>query len=386
MRHIVYCWEMGGGLGHVVAMAKIVQAMVAQGNKVTCILNDLTHAQRLLGPLGVEWLPTPRIHAAIRRTPPVNHADALHNAGYDKPQSLLSLLATWRTMFSLLEADRVVCDYAPTARLAAETLGIEAACVDNGFSMPPLSDDIHAPLPAVRISAAPTLAQLVESEQRVLDVANQALSILDAEPLKAFSCLFREKVWYRNWSDFNHFGPHSPEKHLGPIFGDGGKADPVWPAGRQPKIFAYLKPEHPGSMKILKAAIAQGYRVLAYLPGFPESSLRDLVAGGRLAASPEPVNLDKLPDDVEIGIWHSPMGGIARCLDKGMGMIFLPMNSEQNLVSAAAKRSGLPVHIYDDGDDEHAVLDAARASPRVMLGNRWTLADPADFAHKLACC
>ena len=386
MRNIVYCWEMGGGLGHVVAMAKIVQAMVGQGNKVTCILNDLTHAQRLLGPLGSQWLATPRIHAAIRRTPPVNHADALFNAGYDNPLSLVSLLSTWRTMFFLLKPDRIVCDYAPTARLAANTLGIETVCIDNGFSMPPLSDNLHDPLPLVRTSVKPALEQLVESERRVLDVVNGALDALRSDRLDAFSCLFREKVWYRNWTDFNHFGPHSPERHLGPIFGDGGKADPVWPAGPGPKVFAYLKPEHPGSLKVLEAAIARGYRVLAYLPGFSRAALQDLGASGRLAVSRDPVNLDKLPDDVEAGIWHSPMGGIGRCLDKGMRMIFLPMNSEQNLVCAAARRSGLPVHVHNDFEDEHDLFDAACASPRIMRGDRWVPADPADFAHKLVCC
>ena len=229
---------MGGGLGHVVAMAKIVQAMVEQGNRVTCILNDVTHARRLLGPFASLWLAAPRIHAAVRRTPPLHHADALHNAGYDNALSLASLLTAWRTMFSLLKPDRVVCDYAPTARLAANTLGIETICIDNGFSMPPLSANPHDPLPHVRMSVTPAPGQLAESERRVLDVVNGAMDDLGCAPLEAFSCLFREKVWYRNWVDFNHFGPHSPERHLGPIFGDGGRADPVWPAGRGAKLFA----------------------------------------------------------------------------------------------------------------------------------------------------
>jgi hypothetical protein len=374
---------MGGGLGHVVAMAKIVQAMAEQGNRVTCILNDVSHARRLLGPIASQWLAAPRIHAAVRRTPPLNHADALHNAGYDNSLSLVSLLAAWRTMFFLLKPDRVVCDYAPTARLAANTLGIETVCIDNGFSMPPLSDNPHDPLPHVRTSVKPAPGQLAESERRVLDVVNGAMDDLGCDPLDAFSRLFREKVWYRNWVDFNHFGPHSPERHLGPIFGDGGKADPVWPAGRGPKLFAYLKPEHPGSLRLLQAAVARGYRVLAYLPGFSRDALRDLVDSGLLAASPDPVNLDKLPDDVEAGIWHSPMGGIGRCLDKGMRMIFLPMNSEQNLACSAARRSGLPVHLHNDFEDEHDLLDAMRAAPRIMRGDRWAPADPADFAHKL---
>lgn len=386
MRHIVYCWEMGGGLGHIVAMAKIVQSMMDQGYKVTCVLNDLTHASRLLGSLGAQWLAAPRVRAAVRLASPMNHADALYNAGYDNQFSLHSLLMTWRTMFSMLRPDRVVCDYAPTARLAARSLHIETVCIDSGFSMPPVPGNMHDPLPLVRISAAPDQSRLMESERRVLDVVNQALGMIQSNQMETFSCLFKEKVWYRNWTGLNHFGPHSPELHLGQLFSDGGGVDPVWTAGAQPKVFAYLKPEHPASLKLLSAVLARGYRVLAYLPGFSKEGLHPLLESGRLVASPKPVNLNKLPDDVEIGIWHSPTGGIARCLQKGMRMLFLPMNSEQNLAATAAKRSGLPVHVYGDFETDDEMFDAVRMASRVMCDEAWASADPADFAHKLACC
>lgn len=384
MRHIVYCWEIGAGLGHIVPMAKIAAAMVKQGNKVTCVLTKLTHAPKLLAPLGIEWLPAPRINASVRIEAPMNHAQILYNCGYDSSQNVHSLLAAWRTLFSLLGPDRVVCDYAPTARLAARSLDIDVASIDSGFSMPPLPPHFLDPLPLVRVDSIPDWSQLVKSERQVLDVVNLALNSLRASPLAAFSSIFRGEVWYRNWPDLNHFFPHSPEKHLGQIFGDVGGVDPVWPSGTQPKIFAYLKPGHANSLSILDAAVRCGYRVLAYLPGFPDSAIKNLTDTGRVSASKVPINLGRLPDDVDIGIWHSPTGGIARCLDKGMRMLFLPTNSEQNLACAAARTAGLPVHIHTTSQSDCELLETVRSAPTVLLGDRWLPADVGDFAHKLA--
>lgn len=384
MRHIVYCWEMGEGLGHLVAMANITARLVAQGHRVTCMVKDLAPAPRWLNIPGVSWMAAPRLWSANRVEIPLNHADILHNVGYSSADNVHALLVAWRTALALLRPDRVICDYAPTARLAAATLGIEAVCIDNGFSMPPLGAEPDAPLPLVRVTLKPTRDALAASEQRTLGCINGALERLGAAPLPAFSSLFRAPVWYRNWSELNHFASHAPERHLGPIVGESDGAEPVWPKGKGPTLFAYLKPRHPDSLPILKAALARGYRVLAYLPGFPQEALRELSRSGRLVASAQPFDLSRLPDDVDIGIWHSPTGAVARSLNCGMRMIFLPMHPEQYLACMAVRRAGVPAHVSHQSEPWARVFERVEGWPRATPHEGWRPADVSEFAERLA--
>ena len=382
MRHIVYCWELGEGLGHMMALTKIVQQLIAQGNHVTCILKDLTHASRMLKPLGATWLAAPRMWSSNKFITPYNHADILHNTGYGSVESVVALLVAWRTALAVLKPDRVVCEYAPTALLAAKSLDLDVVCIDSGFSMPPLSASLQNPMVPIRPGA--TTAELLGAEARTLSIVNHALAETGLPSIPAFSGLFREKVWYRNWCEFNHFAPHSPERHLGQVFGDSGGIKPMWPEGHGKKLFAYLKPQHPRSVEVLKTAISRGYRVLAYLPGFAKDVVSDLMTSGRLAASPLPYRLAELPDDVEVGIWHSPTGAVARCLDSGMRMIFLPMHPEQLLASYAIRRAGLPAYVSTCAEDWSDVLESVAALPRPGRDRRWQAADVSDFASKLA--
>src|SRR5688500_16248365 len=106
MRHFVYCWEMGEGLGHLVAMAHITAQLVAQGHRVTCMLKDLAPAPRLLNLPGVSWMAAPRLWSAKRGELPLNHADILHNVGYASADNVHALLVAWRSALALLRPDR----------------------------------------------------------------------------------------------------------------------------------------------------------------------------------------------------------------------------------------------------------------------------------------
>jgi hypothetical protein len=381
MKHIVYCWELGEGLGHMVALAKIVEEMTKQGNKVTCVLKDLTHAPALLGPIGAEWMAAPRIWSGIAIAKPLNHADILHNVGYSNGDNIHALLVAWRTLFAALRPDKVVCEYAPTAALAARTLDFDVVSIDSGFSMPPLPASIIEPLPAIRFGVDSN--KLADCETRTLASINMALSAIGMAPLPAFSYMFRGKVWYRNWCEFNHFAPHLPERHLGQVLGESNGERPVWPPGKGKKVFAYLKPQHPQSAAVLKAAVAAGYRVVGYLPNFKNFLIDELLLTGRLVVSDKPFDLNELPDDVDIGIWHSPTGAIARCLDKGMRMIALPMHPEQVLASDAVRRAGVFVHVSDGTENWPQVFEKVLSWPSPKLASSWRPADSAEFALKL---
>lgn len=383
MRHIVICWELGEGLGHLVSMSKIVEELTRQGYKVTCILKDITMAHKILGRFRTEWLAAPRIYLRNPIPAPINHAEVLFNTGYRDADSIASLLIGWRTIFSALKPDRIICEYAPTAGLAGKALGIDVICIDSGFSTPPLRVRPDDRLPPIRHTPSVTEDRLRESELNVLGMVNRARWMVGDAELVRFSDIFNSKVLYRNWTEFNHFGMHSPELHMGQIFGDSGGVRPEWPANGLPRVFAYLKPNHPESLPVLRAALACGYQVVAYLPGFPDSVLSELCQNPRIMVSPLPFNLNELPEDIQLGIWHSATGGIARCLDKGMRMIFLPMHPEQYLAAMAVRGAGLPAYVSVNPEAWPAVFQEIQTWPRHRLNNCWKPADIEQLAHRL---
>lgn len=379
---------MGEGLGHIVPLAKLVREMRAQGYQVTCALKETTHAPRLLGDIpGVRWLLAPRmVERENRIAKTLNLADVLHNnAGFSNAASLAKLLLAWQRMFAELKPDRVICDFSPTAKLAAVSMGLDVICIDSGFSCPPLPPDAEAPLPGFFPEHGADSAPLIVSEQRTLQLTNLALREIGASPLPAFSALFRGAVWYRNWAEFNHFGPHSHGRHLGQISGDTAGAPPVWPDNARPRVFAYLRPGHPHGVAVLKAALDLQFSVLAYLPGYSEAELAQLRHHPLFRLSVTPLNLMQLPDNVEIGIWHSPTGAVPHCLSKGMRMIFLPKHPEQELACAAVHGAGLAAYVIKKKKikDWRAVFEQVISWPRVVSGGRWMPANVHDFAVKL---
>jgi len=367
-------------MGHLVPLSLVAAEMVAAGHKVSFVVSDILNAPQYLAPHGIEWVQAPYIRYRPGRSVLNNHADILQMVGYSTPDKFTALLSAWRSTLGALRPDRIVCEYAPTAQLAARTLGISCVCIDNGFSMPPVSD----PMPPLKPELAVDVDMLRASEARTLSVINQVFETFSAQPLPRFSALYEDEVWYRNWTEFNHFGPHSPDRHLGQIVGDTGGVTPEWPGGSGRKMFAYVKSDHPFVIEILHAAAEYGFQVLAYLPGRSDSVISELRKTGRILVSDKPVRLSALEDDVEIGIWQSPTGGVGHSLEKGMRMLFLPSQAEQLLACKAVERAGVPACVVSKREEWPAIFERLLRMPHMLFGQQWKPADLAGMAHLLA--
>ena len=375
---------MGEGLGHMMSLTMLAGKLKEMGHDVTCVLKNIDSAPRLLAPLGIDWLQAPRVSPLMRRSSSRNHAELLHRVSYGTVDNVVSLFVAWKTIFRASSPDLVVCDYAPTAALIAGQLGIDVVCVDNGFSMPPAdATNLRAPLPPILTNHAQDPAELAELEQQVLINLNIALARLQMRELPAFASMFRSPVWYRNWPQLNHFGIHSPDRHLGPIFSVAAGIEPVWPKGNGPKMFAYLKAAHPDSVKVLRAAITYGFRVVAFSPDMPDPVIRELSESNRFVFSRVPFNLAHLPDDVDVGVWHSPTGAVGRSIEKGIRMIFLPMHTEQILASTAVARAGLNARIVTGDCIWTDLFDDLLAVPTRSHALSWEPADITAFASRL---
>ena len=330
-RHYVLCWELGSDLGHVSQLATIASGLRQRGHRVSVVLKDLNHARRYFGALDVPWYQAPQPPGPHHREIPLNHADMLYTNGYDDPEHLAGMLQAWRNLLRLLQPDWVVAEAAPTAALAAHCNALACVRLDNGFFAPPPGH----PMPALRDWQPVPAAELEAREERVLQTLNQALLRLSLSPLPSLSQLFDLRTYWLTWPELNHFGAHSPERHLGPLYTDTPGVSLDWPAGEGRKVVAYLKPDHPQAMATLEWSLRHGNRLVAYLPRWPAQALRRLQAMGSIHISAEPLDLRPLLEDCAWVICHGGVGTVSRTLRAGKPLLLLPSHVEQQRTARA---------------------------------------------------
>ncbi|MBY0238082.1 MAG: hypothetical protein K2X55_02100 [Burkholderiaceae bacterium] len=170
MAHVHLCWELGGGMGHAGRLKLLAQGLLAAGHAVSLSLRDLTVTQSVLADL-----PAPLLQAPVwgHRTVGLpenrgNLAEIILEYGYLEPDGLAGLVQGWRALMTLTRADIVIGDYAPTAMLAARTLGVRSASVGIGFTLPPP----RRALPCLRDWESIPPQRLAQAEAHVLAVAN----------------------------------------------------------------------------------------------------------------------------------------------------------------------------------------------------------------------
>jgi len=337
--HYVYCWELGSDLGHIHLLATIGRALTSRGHKFSAIVGEITHAWSCLHSLNITWYPAPQTRLPLRNTNPQNHADILSASGYQDANLLSSKLCAWRSLFDLLKPDCVIGEAAPTAMLVARQMRLRNVSLDTGFFCPPL----FRPLAPLREGKEANYDDLMRREDRTLQVINQAFHHLGFRPLPDFKAVFDGETYWLTWPEINHFGYHSPDRHLGPLCSELPGVVQDWPRGPGDKIFVYLKPDCPESIPALEWCLRQGYRVNAYLPRWPAHALKKFESTKRVAISREPLDLKTVMSACSKVLCHGGIGTVTYALGLGKTLLLLPTQVEQLRTAQAAVNQKLAV-------------------------------------------
>lgn len=331
--HFVYCWEIGADLGHITQLAAIAKELQRHGHQISAVLKDTTHALRYLHPLGVPWFQAPLIAGFRPAEQPLNHADLLAELGYGHATRLAGLIQAWRSLLTVLQPDCIIAEAAPTSALAARTLNMRVVTLDNGFFCPPLA----TPLPPLRHDYSEGKELLLTRERQITAQVNLALTHLGLAPLTRFNALFEHDTYWLTWPEINHFGYHSPERHLGPLY----PRVKVAPKRASPTIFAYLKYNCPASLRALEWCVANDHRVIAYLPMWPQRVVALLEATGRVIASAHPLELDSILGSCEFTLCHGGIGTVTQSLQAGTPLLLVPTQAEQFRTAKALVEQGV---------------------------------------------
>ena len=343
MAKVLLAWELGGNYGHLVALRALARELKRQGHSCTFAVRGLGSAQGFLDPaLG------PLVQAPVRLTAGRNrvrtqlsYASLLHNVGFNDPVELAGRIHAWRTLYRALATEFVFADHSPVALIAARTLGIPAACIGNGFTVPPR----QSPFPSFVGAAHGRDLQhvLLANEVSVLKELNHALALLKLKPFALLQDIFRGATpALFTYSPLDHYEVPRTEAFRGlPDYSYG--SPPRWPEGRGPKVFAYLTPNTslPVVLKALKQSKA---RVLLRIPGALPDTAADALRPG-LSVATGPVHFRAAAESCDAFVNYGAHSTVAEFLLAGKPGILVPDLHERALTARRAAGMGAAVSL-----------------------------------------
>lgn len=352
-RRVLLAWELGSGFGHLMPLRAIAQHLRDSGHRCHFALRELAGAEQLglhgLGPVYAAPLAVGRIINPVKVQ--ASYASLLHNCGFDHPDHLASRLRAWRQLLTDSGAEAVVIDHAPTALLAARSLGLPVAATGTGFTLPPA----ESPLPAYPgLKLGDTV--LGRNESQVLGTINAALERFNAPAMTRLGALFDGvRLGLKTYAELDHYALPRPDPYLGlPDLSEGLTVD--WGPSGEKRLFAYLRPF---------AGLDVWLEALATLPAQVLVRIAELDPG-RLARYQRPglvfvdrhVWLRQAAETCDAFINYGGHGATAEMLLAGKPALLLPDNVERQLLARRAQQSGAALVL--NGGPPQAPAEALR--------------------------
>lgn len=343
MSRILFAWELGGGYGHLGPFLPVARKLVERGHDVTLAVRDIERANIAYNLPAVRIVPAPlciKTYGGLDE-PPLNYAEILMRYGYLDAPLLTGMLRAWRGVLDLAQADVLVVDHAPTALLAARGTGRTRAVFGSAFPVPPSV----SPTPNMRPWIQVPEARLASSDASVLKVIGASLPP-GSPPLTAIHGIFEGvERFLAGTPELDPYGSRDPAGYLGLYATPIGTAQPGWPEGGGPRVFAYLHGDYRHLEATLAALAAADVRCLIYLFG-ASPTLRQKYP--RLLFSDALLDLDTVLAETDVCVCHGNSGTMMSILRAGKPMLLLPTQLEHFLLSVNVEKLGIARVIHPD--------------------------------------
>ena len=380
MARILFAWELGGEYGHAVACASIARALHAHGHAISLVFRERRPLAVMPETSAYDIFDAPRHQREGVSAIPASGADILLAYGYDSESNFGPLLDGWLARLREWKPDLLVCDYSPTALLAARMLGIARTSFGNGFATPPRLD----PLPAFRIDAPIAAERLRESNDRALATVNGALAARGAAPLARLADLFEtDEDFLCTFPELDHYGSRPTSGYWGPRFRFDAGREMRWPKGPGKHVLAYLKTSNSHLDAFLEYFARGPVRALVYVPGLDETR-RARYSTARCNISDRPIRVGSVIRDCDLVISHGGAGMSGGALMHGVAQLVTPSQYEQFLTGVRLAQLGVGVCIpaQAPSGNHSGAIDNALADARLTLNAQAFRRRYPDFTSK----
>jgi hypothetical protein len=358
---VLFVWECGAGMGHLVRIRPIADELRRRGNRVFVAARDVARAAAIFEGGGIRLLAAPFKLGRPVEGPamPCSFAHILHNVGWDNTAGLGGLVDAWRAIYDLVKPDVIVFDHSPTALLAARGFAAGRVVMGAGFCCPP----DQSPLPNLRPWEAIDPTKLAADEAAVLRRANNVLAQRRWPELERLGRLFSEvdDTLLTTIRELDHYAGRGGDPHYNGCPVDlPGKA-PDWPEGSGKRVIAYLKP-FAALPHLLIRLKGLGCPTLIVSDGI-DAALRSQFTCKTMRFETERLDSRAMAATCDAAVLNATHGTTAAMLLAGKPLLLLPLFLEQQL---------LAIRVRDLG----AAVDAPIAQPtRIVAGLERLLAD-----------
>ncbi|MCC5985964.1 MAG: hypothetical protein JJU42_16530 [Rhodobacteraceae bacterium] len=333
------------------ALALAAQAL-QPGFRCTALLGRRTHAA-IVAPWCTAIHPAPTLRRVAKSAPDAARlrpfASWLGARGFRDPETLERRFRWWQEAFWTLRPALVVADFAPTALMAARSLGVPAVALGPAFALP----SEHAPA---------TTDPDDPHDRATCALINRTLGPLGAPPIDrleaVFDCARRYPRGLHIWDPF-HPRPRWPV--ISPLASLPPRAGPS-----RATIFAYLSTVELREPAILEAFARVDRPTRLVAPGITPETRARLATNPALALEPAPLSYAEIAASAQVIVCAGQSGMSTLAVLAGIPMLALPQHLEQaNNASGAARLPSV-----------RALDKPARSADAILAGIEALWSDP----------
>jgi len=354
MARIDFAWELGGHTGHVTTLLPLARALKERGHEARFFLKEPKAGADLAGMADFvregapNWVGPPVFES------PLNFGEILHNFGYADAGSLKQLVDAWRERLWLSQL--VVANVAPSAHLAARTLGIPSLEVSQSFHIPPQA----FPSPPLRDWEPASRQRLEGADRRVVSAINEVLAAYGVKPIATIGDIFAGHACLLTYPELDIYPERGRADYYGIPYSGEGTLVPAWPKGRGPRVFSYLYNYYQPLPRLLEALARLDAPTLMLCRGYAGAH-----PGGPILVSDEPMATSRVLPDCDLVVCHGSHQMTAQALLAGKPVLALPTQLEQFLITRRVVRFGAGLGIVPEmpNPDFASALSELAANP-----------------------
>lgn len=366
MAHLTLAWELGGHLGHYSVMHPIAAHLRDRGHVPRFVLQQTEFGFEIPED-GIARAGAPMWNGRNPDAPqpPLNFGEILLLFGYHDANIIAALIARWREL--LAGQSLLVTNVAPTALIAAHSLGLPAFEISQGFHIPPPA----FPAPPLRDWEAAPRARLEAADARVLGNINAVLRHFRAPPLSSIGDIFANRSMLLTYPELDIYPERGPAEYFGIVRTAESGLEPAWPEGDGPRVLGYLYRDWRQLPALLEALARSGARALVFVR-MPDDALAQRYSDGPVRLFRQPLAIARLLPDADLVICHGSHQTTAQALLAGKPLLVAPTQLEQFLTTrrVVRMRAGLGIDPEAPVPDFAAALGALLRDPAFAEGAR----------------